>query len=206
MKTEVIMKRELFGREISQKSKSEFFSATDLVKAGNLWRLENDKDLFKLQTWMQNKSTKEFIAELEKEYGNVIIRSRGKNQHTWMHPFLIIDLALAIDPKLKIEVYKWLYDELLKYRNSSGDSYKRMTGALYINSSNKRFYTNEVKEAARAIKYACSVDSWETASESQLKLRDKIHENIALLCDVLKRNDDAVRIGIKKALDGVNNG
>ena len=41
MVTEVIMKRELFGHEISQKSKSEFFSATDLSKAGNEWRRSN---------------------------------------------------------------------------------------------------------------------------------------------------------------------
>lgn len=201
MKTEVIVRRELFGCEISQKSKSEFFSATDLVKAGNKWRISQDKDIFMLKTWMQNKSTKEFIEQLEKEYGTVIIRAKGKGYHTWMHPFLIIDLALAIDPKLKIEVYKWLYDELLKYRNESGDSYKMMCGALYVNSSNKRFYTREIKETARAIKEAIGVEDWNTATEKQLDLRNKIHENIALLCDVLKRNDDAVRIGIKKAKD-----
>lgn len=32
METEVIMTRRLFGCEIKQKSKSEFFSSTDLVK------------------------------------------------------------------------------------------------------------------------------------------------------------------------------
>ena len=41
MKTEVEMKRILFGHEISQKSKSELLSATDLVKAGNAWRVSN---------------------------------------------------------------------------------------------------------------------------------------------------------------------
>lgn len=34
MKTEVTMVRTLFGMPIAQKSKTEFFSATDLVKAG----------------------------------------------------------------------------------------------------------------------------------------------------------------------------
>ena len=194
------MKRELFGREISQQSKSEFFSGTDLVRAGNIWRVGEEKPLFMLKTWLAKKSTKEFIDELEKEYGKVIIKAKNQTSHTWMHPFLIIDLALAIDAKLKIEVYKWLYDELLKYRNSSGDSYKKMTGALYINSNNKRFYTNEVKTAAREVKKACGVDDWQKANAQQLELRDKIHNNISLLCDVLKNNDDAVRIGIKKAV------
>lgn len=206
MKTEVIMKRELFGREISQKSKSEFFSATDLVMAGNIWRVGQGKPMFLLKSWLSKKSTKEFIEELESEFGKVIIRAKNQNNHTWMHPFLIIDLALAMDPKLKIEVYKWLYDELLKYRNSSGDSYKKMTGALYINSNNKRFYTNEIKETARAIKEAVGCGDWNSATETQLELRDKIHYNISLLCDVLKNNSDAVRIGIKKAIDEYKEG
>ena len=41
MKTEVILKRELLGGEISQKSKSEYFSATDLIRVGNKWRSLN---------------------------------------------------------------------------------------------------------------------------------------------------------------------
>ena len=203
MKTEVIMKRELFGKEISQKSKSEFFSATDLVLAGNQWRILHGMEFFKLTTWLAARSTKEFISELEKEYGNVIIRSKGKNQHTWVHPFLMIDLALSINPKLKIEVYQWLYDSLLKYRNNSGDSFKKMSGALYNNASNKAFFPKEIKEYSREIRKACKVQDWQSATEKQLVLRDRIHENISLLCDLLP-NDDAVRIGIKKALEGSN--
>lgn len=200
MKTEVVMKREIFGREISQKSKSEFFSATDLVKAGNIWRATQGRELFNMKAWFQQKGTKEFIVELEKEYGKIKISGRGRGNHTWVHPFLFIDMALAIDPKLKIEVYKWLYDSLLKYRNSSGDSYKKMSGALYINAINKVNYTNELKECAREIKSACGVKDWETANENQLELRDRIHENISLLCDLLP-NEDSIRIGIKKALE-----
>ena len=37
MNTEVIMKREIFGCEIRQKSKNSFFCASDLVNAGNKW-------------------------------------------------------------------------------------------------------------------------------------------------------------------------
>lgn len=201
MKTEVIMKRELFGKEISQKSKSEFFSATDLVKAGNVWRIVNGYDLFSMKTWLSSKKTKEFISELEEEYGQCIIRSKGKNQHTWIHPFLFIDLSLSINPKLKIEVYKWLYDELMKYRNNSGDSYKKMAGALYLNASNKKQFLTDIQNYANDIKKACKVKDWNEASEDQLKLRDRIHENISLLSDVLKNNYDSVRIGIKKALE-----
>ena len=57
MKTEVIMKRELFGSEISQQSKSGFFSATDLVKVGNKWRYENGLSTFNLSLFLKSKNT-----------------------------------------------------------------------------------------------------------------------------------------------------
>jgi hypothetical protein len=204
MITEVEMKRELFGRDIKQRSKSEFLSATDLVKAGNIWRVTNGLELFRLTSWLARKSTKEFISEIEGEYGKAIIRAKGKGHDTWLHPFLFIDLALAINPKLKVEVYKWLYDALLKHRNSSGDSYKKMNGALFINSKNKSHYYRDISVYANKIKEVCKVEDWQRANEKQLELRNKIHNNITLLCDVLKNNDDAVRIGIKKALEDVN--
>jgi hypothetical protein len=200
MKTEVIMKREIFGKEISQKSKSEFFSATDLVRAGNIWRITQGLEPFNMIAWLQQKGTKDFILSLEKEFGKIKISGRGRGNHTWVHPFLFIDMALAISPTLKIEVYRWLYDSLLKYRNNSGDSYKKMSGALYLNASNKSTYVKDLKDYAHEIRSACNISSWESANEKQLETRDRIHENIALLCDLIP-NEDAVRIGIKKALE-----
>ncbi len=198
METEVVMKRKLFGQEIKQKSKSEFFSATDLVRAGNRWRIQNNLQPFNLSEWFRQRKVKEFINELEREFETVKISGRGRGHNTWVHPYLFIDLALALNPKLKIEVYKWLYDELIKYRNDSGDSYKKMVGALLLNANNKTLFLTKIKIYANEIRVACGVADWQKASEMQLKLRNKIHENVALLCSVLKNNDDAIRIGILK--------
>ena len=195
MKTEVEMERVLFGATVLQKSKSEFFSATDLVKAGNKYRIVNDLGVFNFSTWLNTKSTKDFIAELEKEYGKVI--SKGKK--TWVHPFLFIDLALAISPKLKIEAYKWLYDSLLSNRNNSGDSYKKMCGSLYVNHGNKQTYTPFLISTASKIKAACGVSDWQTATSEQLKKRDQLHKNICLLSNVLSSNDEAVRLALLEA-------
>ena len=201
MKTEVILKRNLFDEEISQKSKSGYFSASDLVKAGNKWRAKNNKELFNLTHFLRAKQTKEFIAEIEIKYGKAKINSKGKGHHTWVHPLLFIDIALAISPKLKIEVYDWLFDNLIKFRNESGDSYKKMAGALFENTTKKTHFYKEISVIAKKIQDACNVDDWQKANEKQLKLRDKIHENIALLTDVLKDNKQAVRIGIQKAIN-----
>lgn len=202
MKTEVIMKRELFGVEISQKSKSEFFSSTDLVKAGTKWRRANGLADFNITAYLNQKSTKEFINELEKKTNEkVIVKGRGRGVHTWVHPYLFIDIALAISPALKIEAYEWMFDNLIKYRNESGDSYKKMCGALFMRAKDKKNFYKNVSKVADYIKVQCGVKDWETATEKQLKLRDRIHENVSLLCDVIQDPNKALAVGIKKALE-----
>jgi hypothetical protein len=201
MKTEVIMKREIFGHQISQCSKSEFFSATDLCKAGSKWRIMQGMQAFDMSAWLNQSSTKEFISSLESKFGIVKISGRGRGNHTWVHPYLFIDMALAISPELKIEVYQWLHDHLLAYRNDSGDSYKRMAGALYNAYPNKSKFPGYIVAVADFIRdTVVKAKDWQTATEDQLKLRDKIHDNIALLADILPC-DDAVRIGANKAYD-----
>jgi hypothetical protein len=200
MKTTVLMERQLFGVPVHQNSKSQFFNANELVAAGNKWRLMNDLKLFNFRSWMSTQGNKEFINEMQKQFGNVIETKRGAKGATWVHPFILIDIALAIDPKLKIEVYKWIYDELLKYRNDSGDSYKKMAGSLFENCSNKSTFHRGISKTALMIKNACKVDDWDKATQQQLELRDKIHYNIALLTDILRDNNQAIRIGITKAL------
>jgi hypothetical protein len=198
MKTEVLMKRTLFGQEITQKSKSEFFSATDLVRAGNKWRRANDLPPFNFSLWLRTAKTKEFIQELTLKFGDPIIMGRGRKAQTWVHPLLFIDIALAISPRLKIEVYGWIVDNLLKYRNYSGDSYKKMCGNLYARHLNKRTFPDLIQDVARRIRAHCGVTDWQHASEFQLKTRDQLHENIALLADVLNNNDTAIRLAFEQ--------
>ncbi len=198
MKTEVIMKRQLFNCEISQKSKSKFFSATDLVKAGNYWRSNQKLPLFEADTYYKSIEFKEFCKEIENKYGEARIIGRGRGIHTWIHPLIFIDMALKISPKLKIEVYEWLFDNLIQFRNDSGVSYKKMCGALYERYSSKSTFYKYIEQVAEKIKLACTVSDWNNASEAQLKKRDKIQDNITLLCNVLNNPNDAVRIAIEK--------
>ncbi len=200
MKTKVLMKRKLFDQEILQDSKNEFFSATDLVRAGNKWRQAHDFSMFNLSQFLQAESTKEFINEIENKYKIIpFIKGKGRTAHTWVHPLLFIDIALAINPKLKIEVYDWLYDNLIKYRNTSGDSYKKMSGALYQRIGDKYKFPKYIAEVATQIQETCQVKNWQEATEEQLNKRDKIHENIALLCEVLNNPNEAVRLALVKS-------
>ena len=198
MKTQVEMKRELFGRPISQQSKTEFFSATDLTKAGNLWRLQNGLSLFNLSQYFKGSSFIEFKEEMESIYGTVIVTARGRGSNTWVHPLIFIDVALAINPKLKIEVYQWLFDNLIKFRNNSGDSYKLMCSALCMRFENKREFPKYIQSVAKKIKDSLGVTDWQTASEEDLRKRDLIHNSIRLLCNVLQDAEQAVRFGIQE--------
>ena len=204
MKTQVIMKRELFGCEISQQSKTEFFSATELVNAGNKWRAINDLKPFNLSQYLKSSSFVDFKKELELKYEKVLSKSRGRNSNTWVHPLLFIDIALAINPKLKVEVYEWLFDNLIKFRNDSGDSYKEMSAAIFIRFPNRRKFPEYMMKVANYIKKELKVNSWETATEEQLKQRDIIHNSIRMLCNVLNDTNQAVRIGVKENLKPTN--
>lgn len=207
MKTKKIMHRTLFDGEIRQDSLNGFLNASDLVKAGNKWRIMNDLPIFYFRKWIDSKSNKEFFKELKSEYGQDIIKAtRGAKGETWLHPYIFVDLALAINPKLKIEVYKWLYDELIKYRHASGDSYIKMCGALALTSKPNSDFRKAIALTANKIKAACGVTDWEHATEEQLKLRDRIHNNITILSGVFRSSNDgstnnqAVRIGIAEAI------
>ena len=205
MQTNVIMKREFMDSQISQRSDNGFFSATDLERIGNLFRLSNGLPIFNKNEWLRNDTTKEFIQTLEKEFDVIKINSKGKNQHTWIHPYLFIDMALAINPELKLKVYAWIYDSLIKYRNDSGDSYKKMTGALWNTQNNKSTFAKDISNIANRIKLFCEVTDWQEASEKQLYLRDKIHEYISLLSDIIRDRENLLDIAFERAKKEIEN-
>lgn len=198
MVTEVIMQRELLGDFVRQKSKSGFFNANDLMRVGNKWRANNGLKIANIQNYFKQDGTKEFMSSVESKYGIIKTSNKGRNGEIWIHPLIFIDLALWLNPKLKIEVYEWLFDNLLMYRNDSGDSFKKMCGALLIRA-NKTDFVSNIQKLCKLIQVECGVSDWNNATQEQLRLRDRIHENIALLADVLNNNKEAIRLGIFKA-------
>lgn len=205
MKTNVLMKRPFMGnRTISQRSDNEFLSLTDLERAGNKQRAIEGLPVFRTQEYLRTKQTKEFIKELESRYNIVKMSTRGRSAHVWAHPLLFIDMALSMSPKMKVEAYDWMKDNLIKHRNDSGDSYKNMCGAIITRLSNKSNFRQYVKKVAIIIRIACKVKSWETATEGQLRLRDRIQDVITLYTKVLTNPNDCIRLAIIECCKGVN--
>lgn len=200
MKTnQILTSRELLGEVVEQRTCDGFFNLTKMVKAGNKWRTINDLSEFNFTTYLKSKQTTDFIKALEKKYGNVLVKSRSKNEKTWGHPLLFIDLALAISPSLKVEVYEWIMDLLVKYRCDSADSYVMLCGVLYKHATDKAKFNKNMPKLANAIKAECGLDikkDWNSATEAQLQKRERIHSNIIGLCGVLKDVNQAIKLGI----------
>lgn len=204
MKTEVTMERKFLGGVVRQKHKSELLSAIDLVNSYNKHIIAETGDISKakdINQYMRLKSTEEFVETLEEElHGEKVYIKSSKEK--WVHPYLLIDIALWLNPKFKVKVYQWLYDNLLVNRDVSGNSYNRMSGVVFKHHKPFTECKEEIKHIATAIQVACGVSNtkknkWESASEEQLKLRNTIQDNICLLYPIM--GSESIDYAIKKA-------
>ena len=69
-----------------------------------------------------------------------------------MHPFLFIDFAMWINPSFKYEVIKFVYDQMIKYRNEAGDAYKELSAAIYT-IVDKSQMPSRMAEVSKGINY-----------------------------------------------------
>ena len=132
MKTNQVMTRRMGCFSVEQRTKDAFFNATALLKQWN--KVSNVER--KMDNYFASEKTKAFITTImERENLNtpkmVYLKTRGKyNGGTWMHPMLFIDFAMWIDPEFKYDVLKFVYDQMITYRNEAGDAYKELSSAV----------------------------------------------------------------------------
>lgn len=128
MKTNQTLTRAMGKFEVFQRTSDGFFNATALLKQ---WNGQSRSDR-KMDNYFNIKGTSEFVETImQRENLNtpklVYLKTRGKhNGGTWMHPMLFIDFAMWINPEFKYDVLKFVYDQLIQYRNEAGDTYKEM--------------------------------------------------------------------------------
>lgn len=89
-----------------------------------------------MANYFLSEKTNDFISTIIKRENlntpkMVYLTSRGKhNGGTWMHPMLFIDFAMWINPSFKYDVLKFVYDQMIKYRNDAGDAYKKLANSV----------------------------------------------------------------------------
>lgn len=138
MKTEVLMKRDFYQTKINQRSSDKFFNATDLLKFYN--EKNNSKKV--IAEFWSNKSTQAFMDALAMDLNLNVGKSlylksdlfeskKGKlSGGTYMHPYLFVKFAMWLSPEFEVQVIKWVYDNLIDFRNNAGDHYKEMCSAI----------------------------------------------------------------------------
>lgn len=156
MKTNQILTRTMGNFEISQRTSDGMFNATVLLKQWN----KHSGMQKKLDHFFENNSTNEFIDAIISEENldtrnSVYVKSRasrGGNAGTWMHPLLFIDFAMWLNPTFKVKVLRFVYDQLIKFRNEAGDTYKDLTSAI-SRLVGKEKVTSSIQDVARGINF-----------------------------------------------------
>lgn len=151
MKTNQEMIRPMGEFKVVQRTKDGFFNATELLKQ---WNVSNNSKK-ELKHYFENQSANELINTIvERENLNsrnsAYLGSRGKNGGTWMHPILFIDFAMWINPSFKYDVIKFVYDEMIKFRNLAGDAYPSMCRAVR-SIMPESIFREKVKDLARSL-------------------------------------------------------
>lgn len=151
MKTNQEMIRPMGEFKVVQRTKDGFFNATELLKQ---WNVSNNSKK-ELKHYFENQSANELINTIvERENLNsrksAYLSSRGKNGGTWMHPILFIDFAMWINPSFKYDVIKFVYDEMIKFRNLAGDAYPSMCRAVR-SIMPEPIFREKVKDFARSL-------------------------------------------------------
>lgn len=134
MKTNQIMTRPMGNFHVEQRTKDGMFNATDLLKQWNA-SSGQQKDI---AHYFENSSTEEFVNALISEENftsrnSVYVKSKARMDRgggTWMHPIMFIDFAMWLNPAFKVKVIKFVYDQMLKYRNDAGDAYKELSSSI----------------------------------------------------------------------------
>lgn len=207
MKTAVIMNRTLLGELVRQNSQDKMFNANDMHKVGNEHRKQNELSKKQLASYFTLEATSDLINAICLEENISIDQvkksKKGKFGGTWVHPVLFIDLAMWYSPKLRVKIISWVLDGLLEARNESGESFKGMMSALSRSFNdevnNPLAFTRVANQVANACQVGTGKDKWQKASEKQLKLRDKIQDNVCLLADVTPNVGTCLNKSIEKA-------
>lgn len=200
MKTNQIMEsidRELAGHIVPQRTCDGFFSLGACLSVINLDRLNRNLGAIDMFDFIKNQNVKEFISELELKIGGPAYYKGHKTSRGWIHPFLALKLLTHYNPKFEIQVYEWLFDYLIKYRIDSGDSFNKMSGALFKYAKNKAKFPQGMIGLSKKIRLyigLCETLTWNKATQEQLSRRDELQNLIADLAETLGDNERAINI------------
>jgi hypothetical protein len=191
---------------VEQRTKDGYFNATTLMKQWNL-NNQNTGDLKKkeIKEYLENKSTQEFLAALIKEEnldgGNSpYVTSKARSDRgggTWMHPIMFVDFAMWLNPAFKVKVIKFVYDQMLKYRNDAGDAYRELSSAI-SSIVPKTFMPQAMSKIGEALNFVVF-----GKHEQMLRNKKGSEESMRELFELERRLADNINDGLIKDFEQV---
>ena len=184
------MHREIKDFKILQRTKDGFFDANELLSQ---WNSKNTRR--RMDDFLKSKTTTSFISALNEDLaigenpplayhvkkGRNTRKGKTKDE-VWMHPYLFIDFAMWINPRFKLEVIKFVHDQLIKQRHDAGDKYK------VLSSAGGRLRGYNFAEVAKALQWIVfnktEKEIRQKATVAQLEELNTIQSNLAFAIDL----------------------
>lgn len=199
MKTNQNLIRRMGDFDVIQRTSDGMFNATSLMKQWN----ESNGSKKEIKHFLEeNKNTQEFINALISEENlkgrnSAYLKTRGIKGGTWMHPFLFIKFSMWLNPRFEVKVIKFVYDELIKYRNEAGDAYRDMAASIQKIVPKKELPVR-ISQIAKAINYIVY-----NAHESEIRNKRAEEGKVRELAGLEKDIAMLINRGFIKSFDGL---
>ena len=143
MKSNKVMKRQMGEYDVFQRTSDSYFNANALLSQ---WNSKGNSEK-KINKYLSMQKTKDFIFEIESNLHmanlphadyRAVKKIVGRSTHggrtadeIWLHPFVFLDMCMWLEPKFKVQVIKFVYDELISLRCNAGDNYIQLMKRVY---------------------------------------------------------------------------
>ena len=182
MKTNQEMVRYIDSFSVVQRTSDGYFDGSELLRQ---WNNVEGNPRRRMSEFIDSPKVKEFLKALADDESHrsktdigenqLLIKVKGKNtkegktpDKVWMNPLLFIKFAMWINPTFEVKVLRFVYDEMIRYRNDAGDAYKELSSAV-MKIVPKDFMPKAMQKVGEAL-------NWVIFNNHEKMLRNKQRE------------------------------
>lgn len=179
MKTNQVMTRSMGQFTVEQRTKDGFFDGANLLRQ---WNGVEGNPRRRMSEFLESPKVKDFMNALAEDESHrrktdiaenqLLMRVNGKltkngktQDKVWMNPILFLKFAMWINPRFEVQVIRFVYDNMIEYRNEAGDAYKELCAAL-SKIVGKGFLRVAISNIAKAI-------NWVVFNNHEAMIRNK---------------------------------
>lgn len=138
------MVRYIDNLSVMQRTSDGYFDGSELLRQ---WNNVEGNPRRRMSEFIDSPKVNEFLKALAVDESHrsktdigenqLLIKIKGRNtkegktpDKVWMHPLLFIKFAMWINPTFEVKVLRFVYDEMIHYRNEAGDAYRELGSAI----------------------------------------------------------------------------